>query len=265
MRFERGWHGDGRGRHRVQRPGTRDRLPQIAADRLGVPMRAIRYVQADTAVISGAWPWRRALHAYGRHRGGEGDRCRARQGAGRSRPICCRRSRMSWHSPPGASRCAAPPAASRIVPAGGGGARSGQPAGRHDTGDRRRCEEHADVFTFPSGCHVAEVEIDPETGAVALLRYHGGRRLRPADQPAADRRPGAGRRGPGHRPGAAGEMVYEAGSGQLLIGSLHGLRPAAGRRPAGLRHRACVELPTRRTRWGEGRRARPAPSPRRRR
>jgi len=28
-----------------------------------------------------------------------------------------------------------------------------------------------DVFTFPSGCHVAEVEIDPETGAIDLLRY----------------------------------------------------------------------------------------------
>jgi len=28
-----------------------------------------------------------------------------------------------------------------------------------------------DVFTFPSGCHVAEVEVDPETGAAALVRY----------------------------------------------------------------------------------------------
>ncbi len=28
-----------------------------------------------------------------------------------------------------------------------------------------------DVFTFPSGCHVAEVEVDPETGAIALVRY----------------------------------------------------------------------------------------------
>ena len=28
-----------------------------------------------------------------------------------------------------------------------------------------------DVFTFPSGCHVAEVEIDPETGAASLVRY----------------------------------------------------------------------------------------------
>jgi aerobic carbon-monoxide dehydrogenase large subunit len=28
-----------------------------------------------------------------------------------------------------------------------------------------------DVFTFPSGCHVAEIEIDPETGATSLVRY----------------------------------------------------------------------------------------------
>jgi carbon-monoxide dehydrogenase large subunit len=28
-----------------------------------------------------------------------------------------------------------------------------------------------DVFTFPNGCHAAEVEIDPETGAVILEHY----------------------------------------------------------------------------------------------
>src|SRR5260370_16317084 len=28
-----------------------------------------------------------------------------------------------------------------------------------------------DVFTFPNGCHIAEVEIDPETGVVTLERY----------------------------------------------------------------------------------------------
>ena len=26
--------------------------------------------------------------------------------------------------------------------------------------------------TFPNGCHVVEVEIDQDTGAVALVRYH---------------------------------------------------------------------------------------------
>ena len=28
-----------------------------------------------------------------------------------------------------------------------------------------------DLITFPNGCHIAEVEVDPETGQVALLRY----------------------------------------------------------------------------------------------
>jgi aerobic carbon-monoxide dehydrogenase large subunit len=28
-----------------------------------------------------------------------------------------------------------------------------------------------DIVTFPNGCHLAEVEIDPETGAVSLERY----------------------------------------------------------------------------------------------
>ena len=28
-----------------------------------------------------------------------------------------------------------------------------------------------DNHTYPNGCHVCEVEVDPETGAVALLRY----------------------------------------------------------------------------------------------
>ena len=28
-----------------------------------------------------------------------------------------------------------------------------------------------DVITFPNGCHIAEVEVDPDTGAVTLQRY----------------------------------------------------------------------------------------------
>jgi carbon-monoxide dehydrogenase large subunit len=28
-----------------------------------------------------------------------------------------------------------------------------------------------DKFTFPNGCHVAEVEVDPDTGVVTLVRY----------------------------------------------------------------------------------------------
>lgn len=41
------------------------------------------------------------------------------------------------------------------------------PPGTLDTGAHNPNED----FVFPNGCHVAEVEVDPETGAVALTRY----------------------------------------------------------------------------------------------
>ena len=59
-------------------------------------------------------------------------------------------------------------------------------------------------MTFPNGTHVVEVEIDRDTGAVALVRADGGGRLRRAGQSDDRRRPGAWRDRAGRRPGAAG-------------------------------------------------------------
>ena len=72
--------------------------------------------------------------------------------------------------------------------------------------------------TFPNGCHIGEVEIDEETGAVELVRYHRGRRRRPHDQSAAGRGPAARRHRAGRRPGADGEHRLRR-SGQLVTGS----------------------------------------------
>ena len=58
--------------------------------------------------------------------------------------------------------------------------------------------------TFPNGCHVAEVEVDPETGATQVVKYSAVNDLRHHRQPAAGRGPDPGRRGAGPRPGAAG-------------------------------------------------------------
>jgi len=73
--------------------------------------------------------------------------------------------------------------------------------------------------TFPNGCHVAEVEIDPETGALAILRYtmvHDfGRVLNPLlveGQLHGGVAQGLGQAGFEH-------VVYDASSGQLLSGS----------------------------------------------
>src|SRR6202008_750660 len=34
-----------------------------------------------------------------------------------------------------------------------------------------RATHLCDRYTFPNGCHLAEVEIDPDTGEVSLVRY----------------------------------------------------------------------------------------------
>ncbi len=77
-----------------------------------------------------------------------------------------------------------------------------------------------DVFTFPSGCHVAEVEIDPETGGCALLRYTAvddyGRLINPMlteGQVQGGVAQGIGQAMFEH-------TVYDPASGQLLSGSL---------------------------------------------
>src|SRR5258708_1008492 len=76
-----------------------------------------------------------------------------------------------------------------------------------------------DVFTFPSGCHVAEVEIDPETGATSLVRYTAvddyGRLINPLlteGQVQGGVAQGIGQAMLEH-------TVYDASSGQLLSGS----------------------------------------------
>jgi carbon-monoxide dehydrogenase large subunit len=76
-----------------------------------------------------------------------------------------------------------------------------------------------DLFTFPNGCHIAEVEIDPETGRVGLERYTAvddyGRLINPlltAGQVQGGVAQGIGQALFEH-------TVYDEGSGQLLSGS----------------------------------------------
>lgn len=97
-------------------------------------------------------------------------------------------------------------------------------AAREQDAEGRGLDSFAKVenapFTFPNGCHVAEVEVDPETGHVDLVGYATaddyGRILNPALTVGQVR--GGVVQGIGQ---AMGELAaYDAGSGQLVAGSM---------------------------------------------
>jgi aerobic carbon-monoxide dehydrogenase large subunit len=77
-----------------------------------------------------------------------------------------------------------------------------------------------DVFTFPSGCHAAEVEIDPDTGRVSLEAYAAiddyGRLINPM----LTRGQVQGGLAQGIGQAMLEHTVYDPASGQLLSGSL---------------------------------------------
>ena len=93
-------------------------------------------------------------------------------------------------------------------------ARAKRPGESLDTKDK------ADTpLTFPNGCHIAEVEIDPDTGAVDLVTYTAvddcGNHARPHDR----RRPGARLLAQGLGQALMENAIYDSGSGQLVTGS----------------------------------------------
>jgi carbon-monoxide dehydrogenase large subunit len=90
----------------------------------------------------------------------------------------------------------------------------------HELGENLDTKEKAEApLTFPNGCHIAEVEIDPETGVVDLVTYTA------VDDPGVmlnsmiveGQVHGSIAQGLGQA--LAENAVYDAGSGQLVAGS----------------------------------------------
>jgi carbon-monoxide dehydrogenase large subunit len=137
--------------------GHETAYPQIAADLLGLPIRQFRYLQADTAEIpeGNGHGGARSMHM-----GGAALFNAARQVIEKGQPVA---ARLLQAQP------------DQVVFA----------AGRYIAGDRSvdllsvardtSLDTYVwnllDIITIPNGCHVAEVEIEPETGLVTLDRY----------------------------------------------------------------------------------------------
>src|SRR5262249_20163342 len=126
---------------------------QIAADRLGVPMAAVRYVQADTRLVKSG-----AGHGGARsmHMGGTAVVKAINAALARARALAARLLQASEGELVFDGGAFTVRGSGRRVDLLSVARDSGSAVGEH-------VMNMTDVFTFPSGCHVAEVEVDPET------------------------------------------------------------------------------------------------------
>jgi carbon-monoxide dehydrogenase large subunit len=78
----------------------------------------------------------------------------------------------------------------------------------------------ANVPSFPNGCHICEVELDPETGAVSLERYTVVDDIGTVINPLLAQGQIHGGVAQGAGQALLEDIVYDADSGQLVTGSL---------------------------------------------
>jgi aerobic carbon-monoxide dehydrogenase large subunit len=94
-------------------------------------------------------------------------------------------------------------------------AAAGQPATLLDAAEIAPIDAH----TFPNGCHMAEVEVDPETGVIELVRYVVCDDFGKTVNPLIVRGQVAGGVAQGFGQAVLEHTVYDSSSGQLLSGS----------------------------------------------
>jgi len=223
--------------------GHETSYPQIAASLLGLPLERFRLVQADTRVVQ-----RGAGHGGARsmHQGGTALVKAAEMVIEKGRRVAAGLLQADSSEVGFANGRFIVPGTEReidlLAVARAAADPTNLPDGM-DPGLDSSVYNILDVFTFPNGCHIAEVEIDPETGVVTLERYTAvddyGRLINPLLT-----------KGQVHGGVAQGigqalleHTVYDPASGQLLSGSLmdYALPRADGLPPFDI---TLAELPT---------------------
>ena len=145
---------------------------QIAADLLGLPIEAFRYVQADTSIV-------RAGNGHGgarsMHMGGAAlckavDTMLAKGRAIAARLLQASVEQVVFVDGRFALRDDPNRAIDLLAVARAARDQANLPDGM-SPGLDTYVWNLLDLITFPNGCHIAEVEVDPDTGALTLLRY----------------------------------------------------------------------------------------------
>ena len=201
--------------------GHETTYPQIAADLLGLPIEAFRYIQADTAEV-------RAGNGHGgarsMHMGGAA-LCKAADALlAKAAPLAARLLQAAPDQVQFAdgrfSVADDPSRGIRLVELA---AAARDPANLPE-GEAPGLDTYVwnitDLITYPNGCHIAEVEIDPETGALALCRYTGVDDFGTVLNPLLITGQIQGGLAQGIGQAMLEHTVYDPDSGQLLSGSL---------------------------------------------
>jgi carbon-monoxide dehydrogenase large subunit len=144
--------------------GHETSFPQIAADHLGLPFDTFRVVQADTRTVA-----RGKGHGGARslHMGGAALVMAMDAVLAKARPLAAQLLQTDEAAIEFRDGRFAIPGETRGI------GLLEVAAAAAEAGDSIDAEVDSplDLVTFPNGCHVAEVEVDPETGLVSLLSY----------------------------------------------------------------------------------------------
>jgi len=199
--------------------GHETSFAQIAADLLGLPIAAFRFVQADTSEVKSG-----NGHGGARsmHMGGTALYQAAQMVLSKGRAIAAHLLQADANEVSFSAGRFTVVDGERGIDLSALAQAARDPANLPDgmtPGLDADAYNDSDVFTFPNGCHAAEIEIDPETGAVTLERYAAiddyGRLINPmltVGQVQGGLAQGIGQALFEH-------TVYDEGSGQLLSGS----------------------------------------------
>lgn len=192
--------------------GHETSFPQIISDLLGIPAEDVRYRAGDTDLIAkgGGHGSSRATYM-----GGTAIFLAAEQIKAKGRRIAA--TMMQAAEPDiefsdGAFHVAGTDRHVGLMAVAAQARESGDPL---DTFQEYTREHH----TFPNGCHIAEVEIDPETGVVTLERYTAVDDYGTVINPLLVEGQVHGAIAQGVGQALMEQAVYEGGTGQLLSGS----------------------------------------------
>jgi carbon-monoxide dehydrogenase large subunit len=144
--------------------GHETSFPQIAADRLGLPPETFRLVQADTRAVA-----RGSGHGGARslHMGGAALVMAIDALIEAARPLAAQLLQANAAALTFSDGCFTMPGETRRVSlreVAAAATQAGTPLAAE-------VDSKLDLVTFPNGCQVAEVEVDPDTGLVRLDRY----------------------------------------------------------------------------------------------